>query len=458
MLQSLQAADEAHGRPSNLSRAATIHLVRPSIPTTQPLTSSSSSDNSVQKQPPVRRKSLPLKSNDPRQIVSEALHAAEKEEPPPRRTSGKYQPKESFSIASKRYLEKEPDARIWNCCDLFNGEPSGRKYALIILNQPITRKDVFLRVWNASEVRYCADGGANRLYDLWNADNRNRYLPNMIKGDLDSIRTDVHTYYAQKGVSIKHDGSEYATDLMKCISEIEALEEASGKKYHLILMGGLSGRIDQSVHTMFLLHKMRKTRPETFVISGESLAWTLDEGSHLVEIDHTIMGQTCGLLPVGVEESYIKTEGLKWDLGKSSFSTSISTSNHLLPPSPLVYIRTSRPILWTIEIKSLLPSLRPRGQTTSHVRSTSQELSSGLSALAVGVGRLAKDASRGVGQWTAELGKKDGDKEERGGLISQSQIDDSVISDQDDSVGFDHLHRSNVNGGHRDEEGWQQLV
>jgi thiamine pyrophosphokinase len=35
----------------------------------------------------------------------------------------------------------------------------------------------------------------------------------------------------------------------------------------------------------------------------------------VIEIDHTTMGQTCGILPVGIDSAYVKTEGLKWNLG-----------------------------------------------------------------------------------------------------------------------------------------------
>ena len=75
--------------------------------------------------------------------------------------------------------------------------------------------------WCPADVRYCADGGANRLYDAFSTREHDReqlvrqtsekclrdtnlhrllasapsYLPDLIKGDLDSIRDDVRAYY-----------------------------------------------------------------------------------------------------------------------------------------------------------------------------------------------------------------------------------------------------------------------
>src|SRR5882762_4070095 len=85
---------------------------------------------------------------------------------------------------------------------------------LIILNQPFS-VTLFDRLWNSCTWRCCADGGANRLYDLFENpevedgatartlrvysrflstcfDDRtdilsSSFLPDLIKGDLDSI-------------------------------------------------------------------------------------------------------------------------------------------------------------------------------------------------------------------------------------------------------------------------------
>lgn len=39
--------------------------------------------------------------------------------------------------------------------------------ALLILDQPIASFDVFARLWRHTDYRICADGGANRLYDMF---------------------------------------------------------------------------------------------------------------------------------------------------------------------------------------------------------------------------------------------------------------------------------------------------
>jgi thiamine pyrophosphokinase len=99
--------------------------------------------------------------------------------------------------------------------------------ALIILNQPFS-KPLLQCLWHASDWHCCADGGANRLHDLlsggtnadtnvaavadrptgwiaslvgWLAQPRrgmvdvDDYIPDLVKGDLDSVREEVRRYY-----------------------------------------------------------------------------------------------------------------------------------------------------------------------------------------------------------------------------------------------------------------------
>ncbi|KAF8623713.1 hypothetical protein AX17_007410 [Amanita inopinata Kibby_2008] len=248
---------------------------------------------------------------------------------------------------------------VWNVEFLKLGASNDVRRALIILNQPFSLA-LLKRVWNHSQWHCCADGGANRLYDLLKlesggSDLRRLYTPNLIKGDLDSIRDEVKEYYAEQGVPVVLDHDQDSTDLMKCVSSLQKWEEEQHLEQHeLILLGGLSGRLDQTIHTLSCLHKLRKARKKVFAITDDNVGWVLDSGEHTIKINHDLLGKTCGLLPVGVESTVLSTSGLEWNLSDqvSSFDGLISTSNHLVPGQD-VWIKTTKPIWWTVELRRI---------------------------------------------------------------------------------------------------------
>ena len=48
------------------------------------------------------------------------------------------------------------------------------------------------------------------------------------------------------------------------------------RQYQLVIYGGLSGRLDQTAHTLHTLYKLRKERQWTWVVSEESLTCVLE--------------------------------------------------------------------------------------------------------------------------------------------------------------------------------------
>ena len=67
----------------------------------------------------------------------------------------------------------------------------------------------------------CADGGSNRLYDALSDDNeRTKYKPQVIVGDLDSMRPDVRQFYERIGTTIIKVEDEDNTDFEKSIMYI----------------------------------------------------------------------------------------------------------------------------------------------------------------------------------------------------------------------------------------------
>lgn len=58
---------------------------------------------------------------------------------------------------------------------------------------------------------------------------------------------------------------------------IEAINKVPTQQYHIILLGGLSGRLDHTIHTLSYLHKLRKTRERVFAVTDENIGWVLDQ-------------------------------------------------------------------------------------------------------------------------------------------------------------------------------------
>ncbi|KAF9930758.1 hypothetical protein FBU30_011294 [Linnemannia zychae] len=256
-------------------------------------------------------------------------------------------------------------------------------FALIILNQPILiNRTLFNNVWQNASYRFCADGGANRLYDLLKTDEeREKFLPDYIRGDLDSLRDSVKEYYESLGVPVERDGNEYNTDFMKCVELVRArdpavpltsskdpivsstpvnsfvngndtLEARHACNIGVVALGGTGGRFDQCMSSIHYLYAINEERPAT-LISDESIVIALDAGTHNITCNLNIEGPTCGIIPVGSSEATLTTKGLKWDIEdwKTSFGKQISTSNALVDSE--VTIKTDARVVWTTELRSL---------------------------------------------------------------------------------------------------------
>ncbi|RKP14127.1 thiamine pyrophosphokinase, partial [Piptocephalis cylindrospora] len=225
--------------------------------------------------------------------------------------------------------------------------------ALVILNQPLFLSlETFTTVWEKAKWRIAADGGANALYDHLGPGVRGKFIPNAIRGDLDSARPEVLEYYAEKGSMISEVKDQDSTDFQKSITLIQDLEGAENEgRCRIMALGALSGRLDHLFHSLHLLYLLGPSR-DIFLLSDTSIVWLLDKGKHTVWIDEQCLGETCGIAPVGIQGAHITTRGLKWDLDNAwtSFGGLVSTSNAPSNTRKVVMIETDAPILWTIEI------------------------------------------------------------------------------------------------------------
>ena len=73
-----------------------------------------------------------------------------------------------------------------------------------------------------------------------------------------------------------HDPDQFSTDLGKCVQAVADLEKSSGKSYQLVIVGGLTGRLDQTIHTIHALTELLDTRGNTtWVVDAASIACVL---------------------------------------------------------------------------------------------------------------------------------------------------------------------------------------
>ncbi|XP_068660234.1 thiamine pyrophosphokinase 1-like isoform X2 [Aristolochia californica] len=212
----------------------------------------------------------------------------------------------------------------------------------------------------AAQLRLCADGGANRVYDempeiLRDEDEsevRRRFKPDVIKGDMDSIRSDVKEFYVNLGTRIANEAHDQdTTDLHKCIAYIrDSTPEVNKNSLNILVAGALGGRFDHEIGNLNVLYKFSNIR--IILLSDDCLIQLLPKTHHHeIHIQSSVEGPHCGLIPVGAPSACTTTTGLQWDLTdmEMSFGGLISTSN--IVNEEKITVRSDSDLLWTISIR-----------------------------------------------------------------------------------------------------------
>ncbi|XP_062231229.1 thiamine pyrophosphokinase 3-like [Phragmites australis] len=231
--------------------------------------------------------------------------------------------------------------------------------ALIVLNQRLPRFAPLL--WSRAAVRVCADGGANRVFDGMPElipgqdpdEVRARYKPDVIKGDMDSVRPDVKEYYSNLGTKIVDESHDQdTTDLHKCIAFItENSPVADKSNLCILILGALGGRFDHEMGNINVLHLFPNTK--IVLLSDDCLIFLLPRThTHDIHIEPAVEGPTCGLIPIGTPSTSTTTTGLRWNLDNASMSYGglISTSN--IVEEDKVTIASDSDLIWTISLRN----------------------------------------------------------------------------------------------------------
>uniref|UniRef100_A0A7S2FHH2 Thiamine pyrophosphokinase n=1 Tax=Haptolina brevifila TaxID=156173 RepID=A0A7S2FHH2_9EUKA len=235
-------------------------------------------------------------------------------------------------------------------------------FALLMLNvEPRAHARThkrFEHLWRHASRRLCADGAANRLYDSLDESRRGDFLPDLIAGDLDSLRGDVADYYAALGVPIEGEADQETHDFEKCLRWLQRWQSNEANHgqsnpaaaYSVVAYGAIGGRLDQQMANLNMAYSYKCFR-DFFLVSDHSLAFVLQPGSHVIEPNRQVEDGTCGLIPLGSRCEGVRTTGLRWNLDgvcALEFGGLISSSNEIVEAQ--VTVQTSTPLLWTTSL------------------------------------------------------------------------------------------------------------
>lgn len=270
----------------------------------------------------------------------------------------------SVSLGDLKERMKKVPERLWTPLSCFHSTSSAiqreAKVALIILNRPIQDLFPLLKVvWTKAAVRAAADGGANCLMDCVPGEEWERYIPDVLTGDFDSIEPEVRNYCKEKGSSVIETPDQNATDFTKCLKiVVNRIKENDLRVDRIMVFGAFGGRIDQTmanINTLFLASSM--TDLPVYLLGDESLACLLPPGYHRIMVNTGLEAKWCGLVPISNECQSVCTTGLKWNLENQplQFGGMVSTSNTYAQDAQEVTVSTDRPLLWTMGIRPQAP-------------------------------------------------------------------------------------------------------
>ena len=171
--------------------------------------------------------------------------------------------------------------------------------AVVFANGLIRKINLIKKVIKENDLIVSADGGLRYIRAL-------NLIPKLVIGDLDSINNDDIRFLKTKKVEIlKFPIEKNQTDL-----EI-ALREVVRRNYkNILVIGGLGGRIDQTLANLGLI----------LSLSNNDVKIEFDDGEeHIILIrDHLLLsgkkGDTVSLIPMCFPVKGITTQGLKYSL------------------------------------------------------------------------------------------------------------------------------------------------
>lgn len=174
-----------------------------------------------------------------------------------------------------------------------------RLRAVIFVNGDLPDPAAVEPLLQPGDLMIAADGGLRHLRTLGR-------LPHMVVGDLDSVNPNDLSALQTAGVRIlKYPPAKDETDLELAMNA--ALESGAD---HILLVGALGGRLDQTLGNLFLLSDPRFAALDVRLDDGQVEAFLIHSQADVTGEP----GDTVSLLPLGAPAEGVTTDGLQYPL------------------------------------------------------------------------------------------------------------------------------------------------
>jgi thiamine pyrophosphokinase len=252
--------------------------------------------------------------------------------------------------------------------------PSTRHLLLLNSQPPACAKEIWTHARNNDRYkRICADGAADRLYNMFcdkaisfaSWAKGFEYHPTLVIGDLDSITPAVRAFYEKNPRCEVHQiDDQNSTDFTKALRYLRDFENQSATPVPVVVLGGVSGRLDQTLSTLYALTDMSLSNLDITVVDEGNIVMMLAPGRHRIQTGYRpdlrssdsdlMFGPHCGLFPFSSRPVRTISNGLEWCMdGSQSMSLDasglISTNNRIIDTDGIVEVDCDGSVLFSLE-------------------------------------------------------------------------------------------------------------
>ena len=151
----------------------------------------------------------------------------------------------------------------------------------------------------------CADGGANIAFKF-------KIKPNLIIGDLDSIKPKVKRFFIKKGIPIIYDPDQDSTDIEKSVKFL-----INRGFTRIDIISAIGDRLDHNLGNLSVLVNFHKKARLKIINRSLEILFVADKISFKTNI-----GDRISLIPFGEKAKGVTTTGLKFKLNNEDLNFS----------------------------------------------------------------------------------------------------------------------------------------